>query len=202
MTGDGNILAAGFRLSDTNANFLNFMALPDPYYPQQLPGTPIGNGTTLQLEEKMNDSGSLLYVPLANSVDIFDVSHATLAKRATLSEQIPSQIIDALAIDVTGENIFLLTNKGLTVVELDVVPLSIGSVAPATASAGTQVTVRGSGFVSGTTASLNGIAAVVSPVDGNTLHLVVPILASGPVQIHLSNPDGSTYSWDDAFTIP
>ena len=34
----------------------------------------------------MNDTGSLLYVPFQNSVDILDVSHGILSRRVTLSE--------------------------------------------------------------------------------------------------------------------
>jgi uncharacterized protein (DUF2345 family) len=80
-------------------------------------------------------------------------------------------------------------------------PLSVGSITPATGAAGTQITLRGSGFIEGTTARLNGTAAPVTFVDVDTLQLAVPSLPSGAVQIQLANPDGSTYSLDDAFTV-
>ena len=200
-SGDRNIFAAGFRLTDSMSNLLNIMAFPDPYYPAQLPGTPQGNGEVPLIEEKMNDTGSLLYVPFANSVDILDVNHAVLQRRVSLSEQIPS-VIDALAIDTTGQSIFLITNKGLTIVELDAVPLSIGNIAPITASPETQIRVRGSCFAVGTTATINGTSAALTFTDENTLQLTVPTVPSGAAQIQVSNPDGSTYSLEDAFTIP
>jgi hypothetical protein len=105
-----------------------------------------------------------------------------------------------LAIDATGQHLYMITNKGLTVAELDAVPLSIGSVTPATGPAGTQVKVRGSGFLPGMTASTNGVAAAVSYVDADTLQLTIPSLPVGAVQITLKNPDGQTYVLDDAYT--
>jgi hypothetical protein len=200
VAGDGNVFAAGFRITDSQGTLLNFMAFPDPFYPSQLPGTPQGNGVLPQNLEKMNDSGSLLYVPFQNSVDILDVSHGILSRRITLSEQIP-QIIDALAIDTTGQNIYAITNAGLTVIQLKAVPLSIGSVTPAAGSPGSTVTIRGSGFTNGMSVSFNGTTASAQFVDANTLHATVPSLATGPAQITLANPDGQTYALDNAFTI-
>ena len=198
--GDGNVFAAGFRITDGQASLLNFMAFPDPLYPAQLPGTPQGNGVLPQNLEKMNDSGSLLYVPFQNTIDILDVSHGILSRRVTLSEQIP-QIIDALAIDPSGKNIFAITNAGLTIVQLDSVPLSIGAVIPAVVPAGGTVTIRGSGFTSGIIVSFNGTTASAQFVDADTLHLTVPALAAGPAQIMLTNPGGQTYVLDDAFGV-
>ena len=199
-SGDGNLFAAGFRITDVQANVLNLMALPDPYYPGQFVGAPLGNSVLPQMEEKMNDSGSLLYVPFANSVDILDMQHATLRRRVSLQEQIP-QVADALAIDPAGKSIFLITNKGLTLVDLDATPLSIGSVLPANTSVGNSITIRGSGFLQTTTAKLNGVSVSLTFIDENTLQLTAPSLSSGSVQIQLTNPDGSSYTLDDAFTI-
>jgi len=198
--GDANVFAAGFRITDSLANFINETALPDPYYPNQMVGTPLGNGIFPLNLEKMNDSGSLLYVPFANSVDILDVAHGIFRQRVTLSEQI-LQAADALAIDPTGENLFLITNHGLTIVALNGAPLSIGSVTPATGAAGTAVTVRGSGFVQGTTASMNGQNVTVTFVDADTITLTIPALPSGSVQLSLSNPTGQSYVLDNAFTV-
>jgi hypothetical protein len=106
-----------------------------------------------------------------------------------------------MAIDETGQRIFLITNKGLTIAQLDSVPLSIGSVTPASGPAGTQVKIRGSGFVQGTTANANGMSAAVSYVDADTLQVTLPALPAGAVQITITNPDGQSYTLDDAFTV-
>jgi hypothetical protein len=196
--GDGNVFAAGFGITDDQGTLLNTIALPDPFYPVQLPGAPQGNGNLAHNLEKMNDSGSLLYVPFQNSVDILDVSHGILSRRVTLSEQIP-QIIDVLAIDTTGQNIYAITNAGLTIIQLNAAPLSIGSVTPAAGSAGTTITIRGSGITSGTTVAFNGSVASVHFVDAGTLRATAPPVAAGPVQIMLTDPSGGTYILDDAF---
>lgn len=198
--GDGNVFAAGFRISDPLANFINQTALPDPYYSNQEVGTPLGNGVFPLNLEKMNDSGSLLYVPFTNSVDILDVAHGIFRQRITLAEQI-LQAVDALAIDPTGENVFLITDHGLTIVALNGAPLSVGSVTPSSGAAGTAVTVRGSGFVQGTTASMNGQSVSVAFADADTITLTIPALASGSVQLSLSTPTGQSYVLDNAFTV-
>lgn len=200
IAGDGNVFAAGFRITDNQGMPLNIMAFPEPFYPGQLPLTPQGNGVNPINLEKMNDSGSLLYVPFQNTVDILDVSHGILRRRVTLSEQLP-QTIDALAIDPTGQYIFAITNAGLAVVKLSAVPLSIGSITPAAGPSGTIVQIRGSGFTSGTNASFNGKTAVVSFADVDTLNVSVPGLPAGPVQVTLTKLDGQIYILDDAFTI-
>jgi hypothetical protein len=95
----------------------------------------------------------------------------------------------------------LLTNKGITIAKLDTVPLSIGGVTPSSGPGSAQIQIRGSGFVEGTIASANGTAAPVTYVDADTLQVTLPPLAAGAVQINLTNPDGQTYSLDDAYTV-
>ena len=114
-----------------------------------------------------------------------------------------------LTTDENGQRLFAITssdgtaqNSALTVVQLAVVPLGIGTVLPSTASAsgGTTLTIRGSGFLSGATVSFNGKNVTATSKDGNTLSVVTPALASGPQQIVITNPDGQTVSLDAAIT--
>ena len=111
------------------------------------------------------------------------------------------QAVDALSIDPTGENLFLITDHGLTIVALNGAPLSIGSVTPSSGAAGTAVTVRGSGFVQSTTASMNGKNASATFVDADTITLTIPALPSGSAQLSLGNPAGQSYVLDNAFTV-
>lgn len=53
----------------------------------------------------MHDSGSLLYSPFPQGIDIFDAQHGDLRERIYLSEQIP-RIQEAMAIDETGQRIW------------------------------------------------------------------------------------------------
>ncbi len=198
--GDGNVFANSLHFLDASTSQTGGVTLTDVYYPNGLDFSTLSTQLPA-FNEKLNDSGSLLYFPFTTIVDLMDVRQGLLRRRITMTEQI-AQVLDALAIDTTGQNIFLITNKGLTIIQLDVVPVSIGGITPTTASPGTQVTVRGSGYLSGIIATLNGTTASVTVVDADTLQLSVPSIPSGAVQIQLTNPDGSSYTLDNAFVIP
>jgi hypothetical protein len=203
VSGDGNIaseVGAGVpsnitvHFSDPHSNWMGSAGVPDflaqPY--GQVPG------------ERLNDSGSLAYVPSVEGIDIYDVQHGDRRERILLTEQMtPStNMPHEMAIDETGSRIFLITNAGLTIAQLDSVPLSIGSVIPASGTGGTPIKIRGSGFLQGATVSCNGVNAPATVIDANTIQFSLPSsIPSGAVQITVSNPasDGQTYSLDDAF---
>lgn len=107
-----------------------------------------------------------------------------------------------IAIDSGGRHVYLITDKGLTVVDLGQAPLAIGHLSQQTAGAGTQVAVRGSGFDASVTATVGGEPASVSITDENTLTLTVPAVASGPEDIVLVRGDGATYTYESGLTIP
>jgi hypothetical protein len=107
-----------------------------------------------------------------------------------------------LAMDPTGTKILLALQTGLFYFNLDVVPLSVGTITPAGAAPGATIHVRGSGFVAGTTVKIGGHSASCSFVDEQTLSCTVPALGSGSAPISLSNPDGQTYSFENALLIP
>jgi len=196
--GDGNVFAGMWHLTDSHSTELSRVALPDVFFDQFQPI--FGNSFALQ-EEKLNDSGSLLFAPFQQFVDIFDVQHGVPVLRLTLTEQVQN-VLDAMAIDPAGDQVFLITSAGLTIVRLDAAPLSIGSIVPTVGSTGTQVTIRGSGFTSATTVSFNGIGGLSSFVDSSTLTVTLPFLSSGPVQVTVTNPGGQSYSLDNALNSP
>ena len=148
---------------DPQANIIGYIGLPD-FLLKMLPLPGPASPTTLT-GARLNSSGSLLYVPFAHGIDIFDVHHGNLRERISLTEQmsngggplgdLTNRIVHNMAIDETGKRLFLITDKGLTIAQLDSLPLSIGSVTPALGAPGAQVTVRGSGFVQGATANAN-----------------------------------------------
>jgi len=107
-----------------------------------------------------------------------------------------------LAVDENGQRIFALTTSGLTIVQLANVPLAIGTISPASASAlgGATLTIRGSGFQSGATVTIGGKSAATTFVDINTLTLTTPLLTAGPQQILITNPNGEIATLDVAFT--
>ncbi len=198
ISADANIFAADQFLGDINLNMLGSIAHPFPLYNNSFNNTTPPN---LLQRPRLNASGSLYYFGYANYFEIIDVAHATLRMRFSLTETI-QDTASPLAIDSGGRYVYLITNMGLTVVDLGAAPLSIGHLATQTASPGAQVAVRGSGFDSGTTATVGGVAATVSVTDENTLTLTVPIASSGPQDIVLTRSDGQTYTLENGIVLP
>src|SRR6202795_1902335 len=175
-----------------------------------VPGTPL------------HPSGALLYEPFLDGappasppatgihggVDIRDAHSGCLRLRVYLPEPFAMLSTDTdglhgtfLTIDENGGRIFALTTSGVTVLRLSSVPLGIGTVTPASgpSAGGTSLTIRGSGFQSGTKATLGGKALTVVFKDKNTLTVTTPALSSGGQQLVLTNPDGESVSLDAAF---
>jgi len=155
---------------------------------------------TLQ-RPRLNAAGSLYYWAYPNFFDIIDVSTGILRLRFSLAETVQN-VETPIAIDQGGRQIFLITDKGLTVVDLGSAPLSVGHLSLSTASAGTQVQIRGSGFQSGITVTVGGQAATVSFNDENTLTITIPAQSSGIKDLKLTNSDGSTYVLQSAIAVP
>ncbi|HTU35312.1 MAG TPA: IPT/TIG domain-containing protein [Candidatus Acidoferrum sp.] len=196
FSADGNVAASEFVLTDSSANVVNRIARPDIYYSAL--GT---NSAYPNLPEPLlNDPGSLYFMAYPNFIDIVDVLHGILRMRFSLSETVP-RVPVPMAIDSSGRFIFLITNQGLTIVDLGSAPLSIGWLNAATASVGAQVTIRGSGFNSSTTATVGGEAASVNVSDENTLTLTIPNISSGPASIVLTNADGTSYTGLGLLTV-
>ena len=202
ISANGTAFVSGSGLLDASANLLGYLAWQDVF---QSPGPYPSLGL-----EKVSDGGSLVYIPYAGFttfnvnypgfVDIFDVNHGAHLRRINLAEEVRA-VTDAMAIDAYGQNIYLITSAGLTVVKMGAVPLAIGSVSPISVSVGTTITVSGSGFQSSTAVMANGVPTSTTFVNANEVQVVVPSLTAGAVQLTVSNPSGETYSLDNAFTI-
>jgi hypothetical protein len=194
-SGDGDWFASDYTRLD--AQMIQHVQAQVPEFFYSLPGI-----TNSDLPgEKMNVSGSLLYTPISNGVDMTDTNHGTWLGRVILSEQVGPLGQNLMDLDETGNRLFLLTNKGLTVVQLATTPLSIGYLNPSSgpATGGTSVTIRGSGFQTGTTVTIGGAAAATTFTDASTLHVTVPTLPAGAARVTISNPGGASYSLDAAF---
>jgi DNA-binding beta-propeller fold protein YncE len=191
---DGTSFSWGFAIVDPTLYLSSLMQ--DVDYLQT--GT---NGVNTVFGEKLHPSGALLYVPRNNGVDIYDSHNGHIARRIILPLQVPVTL-DAMAIDQTGSQVFLITATGLTIVNIADLPLSVGSLTPAqgSASGGVSVRIRGSGFQNGATVTFGGAGAVVSFVDSSTLEVTTPNLPVGAARVTVVNPDGMQYALDDAFT--
>ena len=147
----------------------------------------------------LNDTGSLAFCSY-DSILISDTHNGRALLTFTLSNGMSS--IRPLAIDPSGKHILVaLFSGGVSYLELGVVPLSIGTVSPAQASTGTMLTIRGSGFVPGTAVTIGGKQAACASSDSETLSCAVPSVSAGAAPMSLTNPDGQTYSFENAFTV-
>jgi hypothetical protein len=194
-SGDGNWFASDYTRLDRQMIPHMQAQIPDFFYTNPGISNSDING------EKMNASGSLLYTPLSNAVDISDTNRGTWLGRVLLTETVVPVTSSPMDFDEIGNRLFLNTNKGLTVVDLASPPLSIGYLNPSSGpiSGGTSVTIRGSGFQTGTTVTFGGVAALTSFVDTSTLHVTTPALPAGGVRVTIANPGGAVYSLDAAF---
>lgn len=80
---------------------------------------------------------------------------------------------------------------------------SVGSVTPLSGpvTGGTPITIDGANFVSGATVALDGAAATgVAFVSATRLTALTPAHTAGPVNVAVTNPDGSAGSLPAAFT--
>jgi len=201
--------------TEIHASDLSLASVPSAPELVQIPGRVYVPGLVL------HPSGSLLYQPFLTAapgsagvrggVDIIDTHSGARRLRIFLPQQFMTDVDGLhgsfLAIDENGKRLFAITssdgtpqNASLTVVQLAAVPLGIGTIQPFTVAApgGTTITIRGSGFVSGASVSINGRSAIVTFKDANTLSVVTPALSPGPQRVTLTNPDGETVSLDAA----
>jgi hypothetical protein len=190
-----------------------------PAYPElaQIPARVQVPGVTL------HPSGALVYQPFLTGpagnagvnggIDILDAHSGLLRLRILLPQQFMTDVDgfhgSFLATDENGQRLFAITSKdgtaqnaGVTIVTLANVPLGIGTLAPTNgpAAGGTTVTIRGSGFQTGTTVNIGGAIATVAFKDMNTLTIVTPALSVGTQRVTITNPDGETISLDATFT--
>jgi hypothetical protein len=200
---DGTVIGAGgdpafALLIDPNLNLMGTMMTADVTAP--------GNPTLL-----FHPSGALLYQGgvsgsgyNSNSgvVDIEDVRSAQLVASVLLPEPFPPAPaclcdqfpLNYLAIDPTGQYIFAITQSGITQMELDTAPLSIGNLQPSFVAAGGQpITIRGSGFQKGAVVRFGGKSAATEFVDADTLTATAPELAPGWVDVSVALRNGSEY---------
>jgi WD40 repeat protein len=177
VNGDGTVLAVDAYTLDQNLL---------PLVPFQLAGTNI----------LLPGAGGLGY-SAGRQVQISDTRDG---RRLLSTAPLPARAA-AFAVDPSGREILVCAGTSLNYYELAVVPLAVATVNPAAATPGTALTIRGNGFVAGTTATIAGTSSSCTQVDGQTLQCVVPNVTAGMAPITLSNPDGQTFSLEAAVNV-
>jgi hypothetical protein len=203
--------------TEMHAADLSLAAVPTAAELAQVPSRNSVPGITL------HPSGALIYQPFLTAapaspgvrggIDIIDAHSGALRLRIFLPQQFMTDVDGLhggfLTTDENGARLFAITstdgspqNSGVTIIQLAKVPLGIGTLTPATgpAAGGTTITLRGSGFVSGATATIGGKSATVTFKDVNTLTVLTPALPTGTQQLQIKNPDGEIATLAAAFT--
>ena len=209
VAGDGNVIGLERDFVDGSGFGMGRFADPLLFYPEAsfftydsfTPFSAIVSGKPASQSPRLNDAGSLYYWAFPNFIDVTDVQHGTLALRFGLTETVTNTVAP-MAIDSSGQRIFLITDKGLTVVDLGNAPLAVGHLSLNSASPGMQIVIRGSGFENGITATVGGVLSPVTLTDTETLTLTVPAVSAGLQDLVLSNPDGKTYTLQNGIMVP
>lgn len=165
----------------------------------------------------LHPSGALLYKagsfmvsgpnPFADLVEIDDIRQYQPAGFIVFPEPFLTSYSPFtnhfLASDNTGRYFFGVTQSGISMMELNTLPLSIGNVQPAFGqpSGGESVTIRGSGFEVGAQATIGGAQAQTTFIDENTLSVIVPALASGYQDVTVTNSGGGSYTFPAGFQV-
>lgn len=107
---------------------------------------------------------------------------------------------------IANGKVYLATfsNQLLAYGLLPPVSLSLSSVSPTSGltTGGTKLTIAGTGFQSGATVSLGGIAATSVTVVGSTsITAVAPAHAAGTVNLTVTNPNGQSATLVNAYTF-
>jgi hypothetical protein len=198
--GDGTLSGDGNRISLGGSFFVDPQDLHldmAPYYP-----TYMYNYMWRRKIDRMDATGALLFIPLDNMVSIIDTHHGSWLGGIALTEQIANVPI-ATDIDETGAKLFLISTGGISILEMQQAPLSIGHLTPTSipSGGGAQVTIRGTGFQQGVTTTFGSSPATTTLVDSNTLLVTSPPLAPGPIRVTVSNSDGRSYLLDAALMV-
>lgn len=95
------------------------------------------------------------------------------------------------------------TSPTPVVVEMPPIGFSVSSVSPSAGPTigGDYVRVAGSGFQSGVSVSLDGVAAKVTKVTASVIDLRTPPHAIGAVDVVVTNPDGQTKTLAYAYAV-
>jgi len=206
VASDGTMFAVQAQgATEIRAANLSLSSVPTSAELAQIPGRQSVPGVAL------HPSGALIYQPFLTAapaspgvkggIDILDAHSGVLRLRIFLPQQFLTDVDGLhgsfLTTDENGQRLFAITssdgtpqNAALTIVQLAAVPLGIGTVAPATVAAtgGATLTIRGSGFQSGSTVTINGKSTSVTFNDANTLSVATPSLTPGSQQITITNP--------------
>jgi hypothetical protein len=120
---------------------------------------------------------------------------ATLVDSGTISTVVPPHPAGSVNIVVTNPGGASATLTG----GFTYVPVAVTSVSPTVGNKGTDVTIVGTGFLTGATVTLGGVRADVRLVTGTSISATAPEHADGLVDVVVTNPGGQSGTMVEAF---
>lgn len=188
ISSDGSRLLATFNLFDQALDYLGSPAWSD---------LDLSDNQTLLLGEKLDRNGSVLLQSWSQALDLVDLSHLVKQQRIALLYTVQA-VFDAVVWDDDNDTAYMIVNEGLLEVPITP-PLVLQSATPSGGMAGTSVTLTGSGFATGDTATIDGIALPLSITDEHTATLITPAHANGATVITVTASNGQNSSLDPGF---
>jgi hypothetical protein len=155
-----------------------------------------GFGLTGQLIGGVVDNtGALMYLPFRDRIELFDTHTGEHRESISLPISTDGLLDGSLAIDNTGTQVFMPFANSMILVQIDALPLAIGSVS----ESGGSWTIAGTGFSSATTVSADGKPLSVRLTDSVHLEVFSAPDLSTVHFVTLTNSDGHSYTYDVAY---
>lgn len=190
LSSDGTRLISSYSVLDTDTGYVGTPAWSE---------IAVSDNQTLQLGEKLDQNGALLLQPWSNALDFVDLSHMAENQRIALPVPSAAGVFDALVWDGDNDTAYVIAKGGLLEIPLTPMPLVLLASNPGSGGAGTAVTLTGSGFAAGMTASVSGVATQVTVVDEHSATITIPALAKGASVITLTAANGRSSFLDPGF---
>jgi len=192
------------RVEQAVAQYYRYARTTEPYYnfrdtdPYLLGSFDCNNSTTLaQLTSKVD-------VALANKSWVVFHFHALTTAPSTERYSCMVSTLASLVDYVAQKNLKVVTiGEGVALMtEAPAAPPQLTLVSPTSGppAGGTTVTLTGTGFQSGATVVMGGVAASVTSVTSTRIVAVTPAHAAGPVAVTVTNPDATSATAANAFT--
>jgi hypothetical protein len=188
LSSDNSRLFATYNLIDWNRGYLGTPAWSD---------LDLSDNQTVLLGEKLDRNGTVLLQPWSQALDLVDLSHLVKEQRIALPYTVQA-VFDPLVWDDDNDTAYMIVNGGLLEIPLTP-PLILQAAAPAYGSAGTRITLIGSGFTNGDTATVDGITASLSVIDEHTGTIMMPEHANGAAVITVTASNQRSSSLDPGF---
>lgn len=152
-------------------------------------------GANVLIGMAVDPTGAIFYEPNSSGVTLFDTHTGEIRESISIGSTVYNLYDGSLIRDETGNELFLVTSSGFTIIQIDALPIAIGSIS----ASGNSWTITGTGFTSGTTLVVDGSALPTQFTDSQHLQISAAPNLNQAQTLTLSNVDGHTYTYAAAY---